>query len=113
MSGAPPSLLSRLGAESSSAYSIDFPASLAIDSSYNSLCASGYAIDNWLSVRIPAGTHVGEVHVYNRRDAYASSLSDFEVWVASAAGNTSSSVAIRCGAASYNAATEPAPCEYT
>ena len=106
-------MLSRLSAVLSSTYSSGYPASKAIDASYTSISVSSYAVGNWLSVQIPAGTHVGEVRVYNRRDATQPAsqpqLGSFEIWVASVAGDTSSSSAVRCGDASFDAATEPEP----
>ena len=102
--------LNRLSAELSTTYSSDYTAAKAIDASYDSICASNQAVGNWLSVMIPAGSRVGEVRVHNRRDILNQSLlGSFEIWVASEAGDTSSSSAVRCGDASFDAATEPEP----
>ena len=54
----------------SSAYSGD----LCTDDSYDTLCATSdsAAGENWVAVRVPVGSRVGPVAVYNRRDDTAS-----------------------------------------
>ena len=77
-------------------YSGAYPASNAVDGDlYGSLAASNYEVNAWLSVRVPAGTNIGLVAVYNRDDGevYQNLLGSFEVWVGSTAGAT----AHRCG----------------
>ena len=59
---------------------------------------------NWLSVRVPTGTRVGPVAVYNRRDCEVCKrwLGWFEVWVGYAPGDASIALgAHKCGGASY------------
>ena len=73
-------------------YHSAFPASNAIDGDdYNTLAASNYQTNAWLSVETPASSRIGLVAVYNRNDGeiYQNLLGSFEVGVGSAAGTIS------------------------
>jgi len=85
----------RLGAALSSAFHSLFPASNAIDGDLSSLCATSNEQQAWASVRVPPGTAVGAVGVYNRDDIeeYIRWLGAFDVWVGSSFGD----LAVRCG----------------
>lgn len=58
--------------------------------------------DEWLSVRVPAGSAIGYVAIYNRNDFQwaADMLNPFELWLTASAGTVSaeSPTAHRCGA---------------
>lgn len=101
-------------ASASSQYSAAYSAGNAIDASSTSTpyYLSQFAVGNWLSVQIPADTHVGDVRVNNGFHFLPHSytpLGTFEVWVASSSGSPSSSSDTRCGAVSYDASHEPEP----
>ena len=93
--------LARLDATLSSVFDAErFPASHAIDGIHDTLCASQWQRNAWLSVRVPSGAPIGRVAVYNRDDEteYAEWLSPYEVWVGAAAGDADNSSAHRCSA---------------
>ena len=81
------------------------------DSSYTTMCATnqGGVGNNWVAMQVPAGTNVGYVAVYNRRD-YASIqnwIGSFQVYLGTSAGDTSGTL---CGDATYrNAGDDTAP----
>ena len=64
--------------------------------------ASAYEVNAWLSVRVPTGTQIGLVAVYNRNDGtlYQNLLGNFDIWVGSYAGDRG----FRCG--SWTGATD-------
>ena len=81
-----------------------------IDGSFSTLCATRVSAvgANWLAVRVPTGTRVGPVAVYNRR-SYSTlryRLGTFTVSVGSSAGDTGG---VTCGSANYNASSESRP----
>ena len=86
-----------------------FDASRAIDGSYDTICATAEttAGSNWLAVRPAAGTKIGVIAMYNRRDYLATGLGSIQVWLGSAPGDTSSGES--CGSVSYTATAEPSP----
>ena len=69
-----------------------YPASHAIDGDLQSkvLSVSALSSDQWLSVRLPLGSRVDYVAIYNRNDnnLYHSWLSPFELWLGDGPGNT-------------------------
>ena len=105
----------RVSAASRSTLGNGYQAQMAIDASYDTLCATRQAAGNWLSVQVtaPDGSSspaIGYVAVHNRRDQYAHLLGAFEVWVSTSAGTpTQSSGAVMCGSAAYDAQHEPQP----
>ena len=74
-----------------------YPASNAIDGNTGSLAATGNALsrDQWISVRVPSGSAIGYVAVYNRADGqpYQGWLSPYEVWL----GGTAGALTFNCG----------------
>ena len=82
----------RTAAQASTVYSAAYIADHLIDDALDSLSATTItsAVGNWLAVRVPSGTRVGPVAIYNRRDdaSHASWLGSVEVWLGSAPGNT-------------------------
>ena len=84
-------------AQMSSAYNARvYPASNAIDSDmYTTLMASNYQANAWLSARVPSGTQIGLVAVYNRNDGtyYQNLLGSFDIWIGSSAGDRG----VKCG----------------
>ena len=91
----------------STTYNGDFVGSRCIDGSLTTLCATSVTSDsaNWIAVRLAAGTRVGPVALYNRRDGLGSWLGSVEVW----AGGLPGDAANLCGTASYTASAEPEP----
>jgi len=86
----------------------DKPASRAIDNTLDVWFETEDATNNWISVRVPAGTSVTYVAVYNWLGSAENRawLGDFEVWVGLAAGDTDSANGARMcggGASSYDA----------
>lgn len=75
-----------------------WPAAHIIDGNLNSICASRWQQNAWLSIELPVGSTIDYVAVYNRADhrGYADWLSPFEVWVGGGAGDTSSPSAVKC-----------------
>ena len=79
----------------------DQVASLAIDSDCVTISATGAIANSWLSARMPAGTIIGAVGLFNRRDGYRPELlGTFEVHLGQYFGDVSTR-AIFCGSASY------------
>ena len=74
-----------------------YPASNAIDGNTGSLAATDNALssDQWISVKVPSGSAIGYVAVYNRADGqpYQGWLSPYEVWL----GGTAGAQTFRCG----------------
>ena len=80
----------------------NYPAANVIDADdFNTLAASTYQTNAWLSVEVPASSRIGLVALYNRNDGayYQNFLGSFEVWVGSSAGDRS----LLCG--EYSGAT--------
>ena len=84
----------------------DYGAQLCIDGNRDSICASQYRRDNWLSIEVPADTPIGYVALWNRQHsnpAYNAFLGEFEIWVSrSEPGSTSRDSDAFCGRSSYN-----------
>ena len=76
-----------------------FHANASIDGDLSTLCGSGLEVGAWLSVTLPAASHVWYVDVFNRDDseALAAWLGAFEVWIGGSAGASSEPTATRCG----------------
>ena len=79
-----------------------------IDSDLSTLCATTQVPGaNWIAVRVPSGTRVGPVAVYNRRDNLASWLGAIDVRLAPTAGDATG---LLCGSQiGSNTTTEPSP----
>jgi len=96
----------RISAEMSSTGDAEKPATYAIDDVLDVWSKTEEAINNWVSVRVAAGTSVGYVAVYNWLGSAANRarLGDFEIWVGRAAGDTdTANGAVKCGESSYDA----------
>ena len=90
--------IERISARLSSTYHNRYRAAATIDGNYNSICASGWQQNAWLSVEVPRETQIDYVAVYNRVDNanYASWLNPFEVWVSETQGDFSLTNAVKC-----------------
>jgi len=86
------------GATLSTQYHNNFPASNAVDGNMQTLIASKWQRNAWVSMHVAHGTTIDHVAVYNRIDNqyYASWLGQFEIWVGSSVGDTTSASAIKC-----------------
>jgi len=94
----------RISAEMSSTGDAEKPATYAIDDILDKWTKTEEGINNWVSVRVAAGTSVGYVAVYNWLGSAANRarLGDFEIWVGRAAGDTdTANGAVKCGDSSY------------
>jgi len=75
-----------------------YPYSNVIDGNINTIGISLYRTGgSWLSVKVPDGTVIYQVKVYNRADSMASYLGDFSVWVGASSGEFDTSTAAQCG----------------
>ena len=82
-----------------------YPATNAIDSNPQTICATADATGSWLSVRVPPGSRIGYVAILNRQDSYAYFLERFTVWISPSAGQTGDGRATQCtGPSAYDAA---------
>ena len=90
--------LDRIQALLSSTYANWYGASATIDGRYNTICASRWQQNAWLSVEVPPDSMIDYIAVYNRVDhaSYASWLNPIEVWVGETAGDVSSASAVKC-----------------
>jgi len=75
-----------------------WPASNTIDGRLETVCASKWQANAWLSVQVPAGSTVDYVAIYNRADnpRYAAWLGEFEIYVSDVVGDTSSASSVKC-----------------
>ena len=87
-----------------------FPAANCIDGSTSNFChtdaATGGESNPWLSIDLGSATRVESVVVYNRASCCQDRLSPFEVWVGSAAGDTSGT---QCGGGAQTVAATVGP----
>jgi len=90
--------LDRIRALLSSTYANRYPAYATIDGNYNTICASAWQPNAWLSVEVPPDSTIDYIAIYNRVDhaTYASWLNPIEVWVGETAGDVSSDSAVQC-----------------
>jgi len=79
------------------------------DGNLNTRCISSPSDENWISARVPQGTKVSLVAVYNQREGDMSQLGTVEIWLGSYPGASSEPDAVRCGQFAYLASSEPAP----
>ena len=100
----PPNAIREAAFLSSECVLTGYQASQAIDSRPDTVAATGCEDEgSWLSIRVRPGTPVGWVAVYNiqRVKLYQRMLGDFDVWIGMEAGDTTSSMAVRCGRAAF------------
>ena len=109
----------------STTFAAGYSAAQCADGSLSTICATQVATpgSNWAAIRVPLGTSVGPVAIWNRRD-YVSLrhwLGTFEVWVGPEAGahggsptsafssSGQSTRAYLCGSATFDATSETSP----
>ena len=82
----------------SSSFGAPYNGDAVIDGDLETVCASLLGQNEWISVRVPDGTPIDYVAVYNRIDSYFDQvyLSPYEIWIGMYYGDTSSAFARRC-----------------